>query len=117
MNNEIKLPAQPPVKPSKYYTLTMSAEDASMLLMGDLEGWVIVEDEIVGQSRWETQHEVIVNNFVEDKFYSISYSRGSTEMQDNGYFGDYGTVKLTEVEPYESIKIVYKPKLKDEVNA
>lgn len=117
MNNEIKLPGQPPVKPSKYQTITMLAEDASMLLMGDLEGWVVVEDEIVGQSRWETQHKVIVNNFVEDKFYYIEYSRGSTEMQDNGCFNDCDTVELTEVEPFETVKIVYRPKLKDEVNA
>ena len=115
MNNEIKLPVQPPVKPSKYYTITMSAEDASMLLMGDLEDWELIGDEIIGQSRWDTHHKAIVKN--EDKFYSMNYSRGSTEIQDNGFFGYCDTVELREVEPVKVVKIQYVEKIRGEANA
>lgn len=44
----------------------------------------VVEDNIVGNSRWSIQHEVVFKH--EGKFYGTRYSVGATESQDEAPF-------------------------------
>lgn len=69
----------------------------------------IVEKNISETSRWSTYYDVVFK--VDDKYYSTSYSEGSTEMQDESpyqYSGEWEEV--TEVEPTEVMTIMYVPK-------
>lgn len=47
-----------------------------------LEG--VVSEEIVGQSRWNTQYEEVIKDLRDGSFWMITWDRGSTEYQDNG---------------------------------
>lgn len=66
----------------------------------------MISDDIVDTDRWSTIHEIIFT--VDGKFYSSSYSRGSTEMQDESpYEYDGAVIKCMEVMPIEKTVTVY----------
>lgn len=72
----------------------------SKFLREELElPWNAMIDEVVDNSRWSIQHEIIFE--YEGKFYRTSYSVGATEQQDEGPWEYDDTVECTEVEQKE----------------
>lgn len=68
-----------------------------------------VHEKIVDQGRWNTSYYVVFK--YEDKYYGVSYSRGSTEYQDNGiefYDETKDGVECTEVHQVEKIVKVWE---------
>lgn len=67
-----------------------------------------VKDEIVDTSRWSIHHEIIFRDINEDKYYSVSYSKGATEMQEESPFDDEpDDVEVSEVTPIKQIVTTY----------
>lgn len=56
---------------------------------------------ITGQGRWDTYYDLIFKDEIIDKFYKVTYSQGSTELQESHGFekDDNGNVTCYEVEP------------------
>lgn len=72
--------------------MILLANDVEALVYEDLEGWEKVESEIYDTSRWETWYTGVFKNG--GKFYSMSWTQGSTETQGD-YFMD---TELREIE-------------------
>lgn len=84
-----------------------SEQDVIDIILGDDDDFVcVVLDRISTQTRWNTFYEKIVRHIPTGKLYEVNWSRGSTEMQDNGI----ENVSMYEVEPRETITIVYDRK-------
>lgn len=58
----------------------------------------MVAEEIRDQSRWETFHTGVFLEPSSGKHYEIDWAEGSTEYQENDYWGGEDTVLATEVE-------------------
>lgn len=97
---------------SKAITRTFSKEFLKEVLWEDAEGTKIIQNEIFNQGRWSTYYYLVFS--FEDKLYGIVYSRGSTEIQDEGPFADEGDqIIVNEVEAKEKIIIEYVSKKKE----
>lgn len=63
----------------------MNEADLEEIIWGDAEGWEAVTSKaIIGQRRWSTSFEQVFKRTDDGTFWEISWSRGSTETQDNG---------------------------------
>jgi len=71
-----------------------------------LEDDDVIEDKIIGQSRWATRHQIIFEH--ENKTYRAQYQVGATEMQDECPWDDVEEVICTEVEPYQVMVTRYR---------
>ena len=78
----------------------------------DEENILVIKDEVTGTTRWSTQREMIFkvwdgpDSF---KFYRVTYSVGSTEMQDERPFEYEPTeIECPEVRPVERTVTVYE---------
>ena len=69
------------------------------------EGYELVYDNIIDNSRWEIGHEVVFKH--DGKFYMGYYRRGATENQDTDWDSD---AEVREVEPVETKTTVYRRK-------
>jgi len=75
---------------------------------GSLENGVeIISDDVIGQRRWSTDHELVIR--AQDKYYRTYYSVGSTECQDEGPWENDEEVELLEVYPAQVVTTVFKP--------
>lgn len=74
------------------------------VLLGKLK----VLDENVGNSRW-SEHNRLVFKTEDGKYWETSYSRGLTEMQDEGPWEYETEVEAIQVTPYEKVVVDYKP--------
>lgn len=81
-------------------------EKLFLTLMGDLDGYELVENKIIDQRRWSTEWEMIFKH--EDKFYRTLYEQGSTEMQDTRLWDGQKFEYCEEVKPVVVEKIEYK---------
>ena len=78
-------------------SIVVSKEDAQGIVYHEIEGSEIVEDKIIGTTRWSNIHEVIFQ-WVDGGFYETSYSEGATEMQDESAFEyDEDAIECNEV--------------------
>ena len=87
-------------------TLTLTPDDARDLTYGDLEGFEIIKDEIVENTRWSILHDLIVKK--DDEFYLVEYSVGATEEQDERPFEYDIEVVLKQVFPVTKTIVVYE---------
>lgn len=66
----------------------MTKDEAKLFLREDLENYddykEVTQPEIYDQTRWSTIYTQVVQHKPSDTFWEISWSRGSTEIQDNG---------------------------------
>lgn len=88
----------------------MSLETATAILNWDDDDFVddyevITPETIEGTSRWNTFYSRVYKHKTEETFWKISWSRGSTEYQDNGY----EDITVCQVEPHEKTIIEYRP--------
>lgn len=69
----------------------------------------IISDSISETSRWSEHHDLIIQAPDDGKFYSLFYSQGLTEYQDESPW-EYDTeVEATEVAPFEVMVTKYLP--------
>lgn len=64
------------------------------------------------QNRWHTFYEKVVKEQSTGKYYAMCWSRGSTELQDNGI----ENMEMYEVVPRKIETIVYDRKVEPKVN-
>jgi hypothetical protein len=77
------------------------------LLWSKIDGFEVVEDDIIDTSRWSIIYSLVFKH--DGKFYATSYSVGATEQQDESPF-EYSPdeVECKEVFPVEKTVIVYE---------
>jgi hypothetical protein len=86
--------------------LALTKNEARALIYGDLDGYEIVEEEIIDTTRWSIITEVVVRRLSDGKFFCDSYSKGATEQQwEEPYEND--NPNFTEVFPVEKVIIEY----------
>lgn len=88
--------------------MQLSKEEAKWIIWGDHEEWQTIEVNIVDTTRWSIVNEGIFKHGPTGKFYSIGWSEGATECQDEKPFDDFDPEPI-EVEPVEKMVIVYEP--------
>lgn len=89
-------------------TMKLTKEEGRELLQEDLDEWETVESQITYTSRWSIHHEGIFKHVPSNKYYSMCWSVGATEQQDEQAF-EYDDPELTEVEPYDKIVKAWRP--------
>lgn len=73
----------------------------------EYEGFTVMENKLEDTSRWSLHYHLVVKHG--DKFYATSYSKGSTENQDQFPFDDEGDeIELVEVFPHVVEIVTYK---------
>ena len=83
----------------------MTADEIEELFYGDTYEEVTSQD-ITGTSRWSTFYEQVFKKRSDGTFWEATWSRGSTEYQDNGF----EEFELHEVVPVEKTVIAYERK-------
>ena len=69
--------------------------------------FAIIEDKIVGKSRWSTEYEIVVQRKSDGKYFKDGYRRGATESQDERPY-EYSEPNFTEVLPVTKTYIDYE---------
>ena len=83
----------------------MTEEEIEDIFWGD-EYEEVTKPDITGTSRWSTFYEQVFKKKSDGTFWEASWSRGSTEMQDEGIEG----FEFHEVVPVEKTFTVYERK-------
>ena len=69
----------------------------------------MVHNEQVGSRRWVSVHELVIQKTGTNEFYTASYERGLTEMQDQAPFEyDGDVIQFSRVYPHEVTTIEYR---------
>lgn len=55
-------------------------EEARDILWGDSDNGELIQDDIIGHSRWSVEHEIVIR--YKGDYYIGYYSKGATEHQD-----------------------------------
>ena len=82
--------------------MQLTKDEALDVLYGDHEDWEEIERQMVDTSRWSIHYEGIFRHIPSKKYYSMCWSVGATEQQDEGPF-EYEEPELREVEQYDKI--------------
>ena len=92
-------------------TVSFTKEDLQSLVGGEeCEGLEVVVDRIIYTSRWSVNYELVFKAKASGKFYTVHYSRGATEQQDERPFEyDGDAIACVEVRPVEKVVIQYEP--------
>ena len=69
--------------------------------------FAIIEDKIVGKSRWSTEYEIVVQRKSDGKYFKDGYRRGATENQDESPY-EWSEPNFTEVFPVTKTYIDYE---------
>jgi hypothetical protein len=87
-------------------TLKIDTELISSLIDDDNPDYKLFHSEIVDQGRWDTFYETVTRRLVDETYWKIYWSKGSTENQYNGVMVD----RFCEVVPEEvkTIKFIEK---------
>ena len=88
--------------------IQLTREDAAMIIDGDLDDWATIETKIVDHSRWSVISEGIFEHIPSGKFYSLSWSVGATESQDESPF-EYEDPTPIEVKAIQRLVNVWEP--------
>ena len=72
-----------------------------------LWNWETIEENVINEGRWEFLVEVII--CINNRYFSISYSRGKTEYQENYYYNQIAEEKV----PKLVTKVIYVDKPKE----
>ena len=89
--------------------MKISKETAQALADDDeVNAFKIIENKLVGHSRWSLVLSLILEK--DDKYYTVEYSTGSTELQDEIPFEyDEDEIELAEVTPQQILTTIYVP--------
>lgn len=85
-------------------------ETLQALLWGEDVGLTVISNDLTDTSRWSLHYDLVFKEEDTGKFYSVSYSRGATESQDEQPFEyDGDEIGCVEVQPVEKVVTVYEP--------
>lgn len=88
--------------------LELTTEQAKEMIYGAApEGLKVIDIIQTGSGRWESYHEIIVQEESTGRYFSDTYSEGLTEQQESDIW-DYKDPDFTEVFPHKVEVIVYK---------
>ena len=89
--------------------MKLSKEKAINVVWEDHEDWKSISETMVDQRRWETDYEGIFQHIPTGKYYSVDYSKGSTECQETELFYtdevEFQEVELKEVTVKQWVKV------------
>lgn len=75
----------------------------------ETDNYTVVQNDIVGTSRWSTEHTLVIKSKETGKFYTSYYRQGATEMQEESPFENDGEmITFHEVVPEEVTVIEYR---------
>lgn len=86
--------------------MKLTKEKALEILDGDVGE--ILDQKIIGNSRWSIYYDIIVK--LDDRFYRATYSVGATEMQDESPWQYEKEIEFREVEPIQVNMTIYVEK-------
>ena len=90
--------------------MKVSVEEARRVVWEDTSDWKEVKRDIVDTTRWSNIYEGIFQHLPTGKYYSVSWSQGATEMQDEGPFEyDKDDIDFIEVEQNEITVVEWVP--------
>ena len=81
----------------------MTDEELKSIIWDDNDNYECIEESIEDTSRWHTFYDKIVKLLSDSTYWRISWSRGSTEYQDEGP----ENISIVQVFPFETRHIVY----------
>jgi hypothetical protein len=87
--------------------LNFTKKQARNLLYGGDSTYRIIRNEIVDHRSWSVDHDLIIQNVDDNRFYRGYYSVGATESQDESPW-EYDEPVFIEVFPVEKVVIEYK---------
>lgn len=88
--------------------MKLTAEEGRMIIWGDHEDWVtVVEEKCIDQSRWSLIYEGVFKHLPSNKYYSLVWSVGATEQQDERPF-EYVNPEPVEVRAVEKTVTVWE---------
>lgn len=61
--------------------LILTPDEARRIVYDDHKDWKVVEEVMIGTSRWSIEKETIAKHLLTDKYYRFCYQVGATEMQ------------------------------------
>lgn len=88
--------------------MILSKEEAREIVYGCHEDYRTVKEEIYDHSRWSVRTSGIFKRLSDGTFWSINWSSGATEYQDERPF-DYEVPEFVQVEPREVMVTEYYP--------
>jgi len=89
--------------------LILSPEEARSVVYQDHEDFELVQTTIVDKTRWSVIYHGVYKHLPTNKFYSVDWSVGATEQQDESPFEYDKEVEFIEVEPREVTVIKWIP--------
>lgn len=87
--------------------LNYTPEEAREIIQDDHMNFRVISHELLSHSRWSLHYQTIVQRFADDKFFATTYSKGSTEQQDERPYENESPL-FTEVFPVEKTVTVYE---------
>lgn len=87
--------------------IKLTQEEGRMVVYNDHEDWETIETNAVDQSRWSVHYEGVFKHISSGKFYSLFWSKGATEMQDEQPF-EYDKPNPAEVKQVERVIKVWE---------
>lgn len=78
--------------------MNLTAEEARLIIYGDTSEWDEIERNTTDTSRWSVYFEGVFKHIPSGKHYTVDWSEGATEMQDEAPFKYAKDVAFTEVE-------------------
>lgn len=87
--------------------MELTQEDGRDVVWGCHPDWVTVEEQITDTSRWSIHHSGVFHHIPSNKYYSMWWSTGATEYQDEQAFDGYDPEPV-EVEQVEKVVKVWQ---------
>lgn len=87
--------------------LTLTKEQARVIVWGDNKDFVEIQNEIVEHRRWSVVHEIVVQRKSDGKYFKDEYQQGATESQDETAY-EYTEPDFIEVFPVTKTYIDYE---------
>jgi hypothetical protein len=111
----MKAPNVPQTVKPKYNTIMLSREWAVDLILDpgcEVEGFIFVDKDYDGDSRWENHYTSVVQRVSDGTYWSHSFSMGKSETQDHRSWDYKDELEFTQVERLEEtvtkIEVTYK---------
>jgi hypothetical protein len=87
--------------------MKLTKEEGRDIVWNDHEDWEEIESETDGNNRWSIFHTGVFKHKPSGKFYSLNWSVGATETQDQQAF-EYEDPKPVEVKQVEKVVKVWE---------
>ena len=90
--------------------MKLSKDEARDVIWDDHEDWREIESNVIDNNRWSIVHKGVFKHTPTNKYYSVNWRTGATEMQDERPFEYEDEIEFVEVEQVEVVVKQWKPK-------